>query len=74
MTFGPHTNNIVPLSDHIWLIYLLPQYYKEKGIKLVWECDADGFSQIGVRIDGRGSDVKKCGLRLVYKKDIKDLN
>ncbi|KAL0008053.1 hypothetical protein SO802_009555 [Lithocarpus litseifolius] len=49
----------------------------EKDTKLVWECDANGFSQIGVRIEnlgGRGLEVKKCGLRLVYKKDIEDLN
>ena len=46
MTFGPHTNNIVPLSDYIWLIYLLPQFFEweELDIKLVWECDANGFS------------------------------
>ncbi|XP_030933173.1 inactive disease resistance protein RPS4-like [Quercus lobata] len=76
MSFAPITGDIFPLSDHIWLIYLLPQYYKEKGIKLVWECDVDGFSQIGVRIENysRGLEVKKCGFRLVYKKDIKDLN
>ena len=76
MTFGPHTNNIVPLSDHIWLIYLLPHFYEEYGIKLVWECDANGFSQFGISIESncRGFEVKKCGLRLVYKKDIEDLN
>ncbi|KAK9995061.1 hypothetical protein SO802_024764 [Lithocarpus litseifolius] len=78
VSLSPITGDIFPLSDHIWLIYLLPQFYKEKdATKLVWECDADGFSQIGVRIEsrcGRGLEVKKCGLRLVYKKDIEDLN
>ncbi|KAK4570783.1 hypothetical protein RGQ29_029577 [Quercus rubra] len=77
MDLGPNNRYIVGLSDHIWLIYLLPQYYKEKDIKSVWECDANGFSQIGVRIDNigcKGLEVKKCGLRLVYKKDIEDLN
>ena len=50
MLVGPGTSKIVPLFDHIWLIYLLPQFYEEEDIKLVWECDANGFSQIGARI------------------------
>ena len=86
MPLGPNTSKIDPLSDHIWLIYLLPQFYKEKDIKSVWECDANGFSQIGIRIktykrkfynlldEVKLGWVKKCGLRMVYKKDIEDLN
>ena len=76
MSYNPITRKIVALSDHIWLIYLLPQYYKEEDIKSAWECDANGFNQIGVRIGNicKGLEVKKCGLRLVYKKDIEDLN
>ena len=76
MDLGPNNRYIISLSDHIWLIYLLPQYYKEEDIKSAWECDANGFNQIGVRIGNicKGLEVKKCGLRLVYKKDIEDLN
>jgi predicted transcriptional regulator len=42
----------------------------------LWECDANGFSQIGIKIAVSNSSfkVKKCGLRMVYKKDIEDLN
>ena len=85
MPLEPHTSKIFPLSDHIWLIYLLPKYYEKKDIKFLWECDANGFCQIGVRIktykknfDSPLSElipgwVKKCGLRMVYKKDITTL-
>ena len=86
MPVAPATRKIFPLFDHIWLIYFLPQFYEEKDIKLVWECDANGFSQIGARIktgkikfdnlldEVKPGWVKKCGLRMVYKKDIEDLN
>uniref|UniRef100_A0A2N9G7D4 TIR domain-containing protein n=1 Tax=Fagus sylvatica TaxID=28930 RepID=A0A2N9G7D4_FAGSY len=64
------------LSDHLWLLYLSPSYYKQNAIKLLWECDANGFAQIGIKIDTKGTslEVKKLGFRMVYKKDIEDLN
>ncbi|KAK4594849.1 hypothetical protein RGQ29_018540 [Quercus rubra] len=74
------------LSDHIWLLHLLPQYYEKKDNKSLCKCDANGFNQIGIKIDAccRGLKtseifqgklkVKKCGLQMVYKKDIEDLN
>ncbi|XP_075649613.1 TMV resistance protein N-like [Castanea sativa] len=65
--FVSATDEIVPLSDHIWLI----------SLHTMWECDANGFTQIRARIQilhCGGLEVKKCGLRLVYKKDIEDLN
>ena len=65
-------------SDHIWLLYLLNQYYKqsEKDIKVLEECEANEFSQIGIKIETRssGMEVKKCGFRMVYKKDVEELN
>ncbi|XP_075667784.1 TMV resistance protein N-like [Castanea sativa] len=63
-------------SDHIWLCYLLPQYYNEKDIKLLNECEANELSQIGIKIEINDSrlEVKKCGFRMVYKKDIEELN
>ena len=43
--------------------------------KLLWECDANGFCEIGIKfVKGYPNLVKKCGLRVVYKKDIEDLN
>ena len=69
---GLYINRIVSLSDHICLDYCLPQCYTEKERKSLWECDANGFREIQIKI--RSSLVKKCGLRVVYKKDIEDLN
>ncbi|XP_065625392.1 TMV resistance protein N isoform X3 [Quercus suber] len=75
MSSAPAIGNIVVLSDHIWLLYLLPQFYPEKERKSLWECDVNGFSQISIYF-GTSPDleVKKCGLRMVYKNDIEDLN
>ena len=74
-SFEPGINNIFVLSDHIWLNYCLPQFYQEKDRKSLWECDANGFREIKIKIVNRISGlVKKCGLRVVYKKDIEDLN
>uniref|UniRef100_A0A2N9GEN0 ADP-ribosyl cyclase/cyclic ADP-ribose hydrolase n=1 Tax=Fagus sylvatica TaxID=28930 RepID=A0A2N9GEN0_FAGSY len=62
------------LSDHLWLIYVTPEIFNDEWIKSVWECDVNGFCQIGIRIGpAHGFEVKKCGLRMVYKKDIEDL-
>ena len=68
--------NVGP-SDNIWLVYLLNQYYKEseEDIKLLKECEANEFSQIGIKIEtDQKTKVKKCGFRMVYKEDIEDLN
>ena len=67
---------IVGLSDNIWLCYLLPQYYKKEDIKLLNECEANELSQIGINIEihNQNIKVKKCGFRMVYKKDIEELN
>ena len=67
--------SIVILSDHIWLLYLLPQFYPEGEGKSLWECDSNGFNRISIYF-GTGPDleVKKYKLRMVYKKDIEDLN
>ena len=66
---------IVGLSDNIWLCYLLPQYYEKEEIKLLNECEANELSQIGIKIEILDSNmkVKKCGFRMVYKKDIEEL-
>ena len=64
------------LSDHIWLLYLLPQYYENRDIKLPNKCEANELIQIGIKIETHNSvtEVKKCGFRMVYKKDIEELN
>ena len=70
------TIRMVGLSDHMWLFYLLPQYYVEEVIELLKECEENEFKQVGIRIEprGPGMEVKKCGFRMVYKKDVEDLN
>ena len=73
MSPAASTVTIGVLSDHIWLLYFLPQY-QEKDIKSLWERDVNGFGEIGIRIKTHSLEVKKCGLRMVYKKDIEDLN
>ena len=74
--FGLRIEESVVLSDHIWLSYCFPQrYWKEEDRKSLWECDANGFREIGIKIScNRSCLVKKCGLRVVHKKDIEDLN
>ena len=73
----PNIIRNVGSSDNIWLVYLLNQYCKksEEDIKLLKECEANEFSQIGIKIEtNKKTEVKKCGFRMVYKKDIEDLN
>ena len=63
-------------SDHVWLTYWLNQYYigSEEDLELLKECEANEFSQIGIKIRTNSKTVvKKCGFRVVYKKDIEDL-
>ena len=69
-------SSTVGLSDHIWLFYLLRQFYKEVDREFLKEFEANELSQIGIKIETRhsGTEVKKCGFRMVYKKDIEELN
>ena len=68
----PDIGQEVGSSDHVWLLYLLNRYYKEleEDLKLLKECEANEFSQIGIKIEtSQNVEVKKCGFRMVYKKD-----
>ena len=70
-------SSIVGLSDHIWLFYLLRQYFEEEEDKeFLKEFEANELSQIGIKVEPHDSSVvvKKCGFRMVYKKDIEELN
>jgi hypothetical protein len=64
------------ISSNLWLLFYFPQFYDSYSKKSLWECDANGFSQIGIEIAASYSSfrIKKCGLRIVYKKDIEDLD
>ena len=60
-------NKEVASSNHICLLYLIPQRFEEEDRKLLWECDANGFHEIGIKIYNTPTSlVKKCGLRVVY--------
>uniref|UniRef100_A0A2N9G1W6 ADP-ribosyl cyclase/cyclic ADP-ribose hydrolase n=1 Tax=Fagus sylvatica TaxID=28930 RepID=A0A2N9G1W6_FAGSY len=68
-------------SDHILLSYRSTTYLKDRFSKSLVEYDANGFCQIGIRFEndywdtetlGSTKEVKKCGVRLLYKKDIED--
>ena len=72
-------------SDHILLSYISTKYLGDKFSKSLVGYDANGLCQIGNRFEifqyyySRGKwimsnskEVKKCGFRLLYKKDIED--
>jgi hypothetical protein len=63
------------LLDHLWLIYVTPEIFNEELMISVWECDANGFCQIGIRFKPTDDnvEVKKCRFCMVYKKNIEDL-
>ena len=49
------------------------EIYDDRWIKSVREYDANGFCRIGIRISTNDAiEVKQCGFRMVYKKDIED--
>ena len=50
------------LANRNWLLYT-PQFYNEKSNALLWEGDANGFNQIGIKTDTYypGLEVKKNG-------------
>ena len=62
------------ISDHLWLVYVTPRFFNKKSKKILWEGDANGFSQIGIKIQTSGTKVKECGISMIYKKDIEDLD
>ncbi|XP_030934471.1 disease resistance protein RRS1-like [Quercus lobata] len=64
------------LPDHLWLLYVTPQFFDEKSNKLLSEGDENGFTQIGIKIEtgGPGEEVKKCGFHMIYNKDIEGLD
>ncbi|XP_075648783.1 TMV resistance protein N-like [Castanea sativa] len=71
-------------SDHVSLVYVVPLYDEKdpnllggKGpLAILWKGEVNGFSQIRIQIETRGSRVKikKWGIRMIHKKDIEDLD
>ncbi|XP_030934592.1 TMV resistance protein N-like [Quercus lobata] len=74
---GPDGTEIYRVSsDHLWLVYLTPQFFDEESNKLLWEGDVNGFNQIRIEIQTIDSSfkVKKWGFRMIHKKDREDLD
>ena len=64
------------LTDHLWLVYVTPQFLDEESNKLLWGGDVNGFTHIRIKIetDDLSLKVKKWGFHMIYKKDIEDLD
>ena len=76
MFIGNYTSMDKDSSDHLLLVYLTPQFFNKESNKLLWEGDGNGFNQIRIKIktDDLSMKVKKWGFRMIYKKDIEDLD
>ena len=73
VSLAPGIETIVGSSNQIWVLYLAFKFYQEGDLISLWECDENGLSQIGIRIEtASGLKVKKCGLHVVFKKDTED--
>nr|POE58298.1 hypothetical protein CFP56_05243 [Quercus suber] len=55
------------LANHIWLLYT--QFYNEKSNALLWEGDANGFSQIGIKIGTSDSGMEDL-VRELYSPEV----
>ena len=62
--------------EHIVLSYALPKLCGEEAIESLWQCNVNEFNHIGIQITthNTGLEVRSFGFRMVYKKDMEDLN
>ena len=67
---GFRTNYGIIESHHLWLLYY-SNYTLNDG-RISSEIDANGFCQLKIKIDSQSFEVKKIGVRLVYRQDIED--
>ncbi|XP_030926111.1 disease resistance-like protein DSC1 isoform X1 [Quercus lobata] len=68
--FGFRTNYGIIESHHLWLLYY-SNYTLNDG-RISSEIDANGFCQLNIKIDSQSFEVKKIGVRLVYRQDTED--
>ena len=61
-------------SPHLWLLYLSSQYFGSDWGKILSHTDANGFSQLEMKLLANREGVEKIGVHLVYKQDIVDPN
>ena len=61
-------------SPHLWLLYFSSQYFGSDWGKILSHTDANGFSQLEMKLFANGEGVEKIGVHSVYKQDIVDPN
>nr|XP_023923648.1 TMV resistance protein N-like [Quercus suber] len=61
-------------SPHLWLLYLSTHHSVSNWGKICSRIDANGFSQLEIKILVDSVEVEKIGVHLVYKQDIEDSN
>ncbi|XP_050245473.1 TMV resistance protein N-like [Quercus robur] len=61
-------------SPHCWLLYLSSQYFGSDWGKILSHTDANGLSQLEMKLLANKEGVEKIGVHLVYKQDIVDPN
>ncbi|XP_050245514.1 disease resistance protein RPV1-like isoform X5 [Quercus robur] len=61
-------------SPHRWLLYLSSQYLGSDWGKILSHTDANGLSQLEMKLLANKEGVEKIGVHLVYKQDIVDPN
>ncbi|XP_050260408.1 disease resistance protein RPV1-like isoform X2 [Quercus robur] len=59
---------------HLWLLYLPTHHSVSNWGKICSHIDANGFSQLEIKILVDSVEVEKIGVHLVYKQDIEDSN
>uniref|UniRef100_A0A2N9GZI3 C-JID domain-containing protein n=1 Tax=Fagus sylvatica TaxID=28930 RepID=A0A2N9GZI3_FAGSY len=71
---NPRVGTNIIASDHILISYSSTIDLGDEFSQSLVEYDANGFCHIGIRFGSfdLGIEVKKCGVRLLYKKDIED--
>ncbi|XP_030935996.1 TMV resistance protein N-like [Quercus lobata] len=60
-------------SHHLWMCYLPYQMFNENERVVLGQIDENGFIQMELRfqwVPKHDVEIKKCGFRLVYEKDI----
>ena len=63
-------------SRHLWFSYIPSQMFNENKRTVLGQMDENGFIQMEVifrRDLNQGLGIKKCGFRLVYKRDVEDI-
>ena len=75
ISYSIYSQNMVKVeSPHLWLLYLSSQYFGFDWGKILGHTNANGFSQLEMKLFANREGVEKIGVHLVYKQDIVDPN